>query len=357
MTEAKKIRVLVIDDSAVMRQLLTDLLQRDPGIQVIGTAADPYIAREKIKRLRPDVLTLDVEMPGMDGLTFLEKLMRLHPLPVVMVSSVTQQGAQATLRALALGAVDFVSKPRADARDALPALVQEIHAKIHMAAHARVRTASELQPSLDRSTPAEGRHAHARVVAIGASAGGTQAIGEVLATLPETTPGIAIVQHMPPKFTALFAAHLNAHSRLNVREAEDGDRLEPGTVLVAPGGFHMALAKDGDGYAVRVYDGEPVNLHQPSVDVLFDSAARCAGSGALGILLTGMGNDGARGLLAMRQAAARTIAQDEASSMIFGMPEQAIRLGAARDVVGLAHIARHIVQWADDTVSVVANTR
>lgn len=355
MNETRKVRVLVVDDSALMRQLLTALLQQDSGIQVVGAAADPHIAREKIKHLQPDVLTLDVEMPNMDGLTFLEKLMRLRPMPVVMVSSLTERGTEATLRALELGAVDFVAKPRDNLREGMQELADEICAKVHMAAQARARTLSETPPAIGELF--SGDSTCERVVAIGASAGGTQAIGEILAMLPEQTPGIAVVQHMPPKFTTLFAAHLNSRSRLDVREAQNGDRLSRGTALIAPGGHHMALMRDGGGYAVRVYTGAPVNLHQPAVDVLFDSAARCAGAEALGILLTGMGSDGARGLLAMKQAGAHTIAQDEASSVIFGMPEQAIRLGAARDVVGLDQMARHIAHWAGGSPPMAAAGR
>ncbi len=347
MNDTRKIKVLVVDDSALMRQLLTALLQQDPTIQVVGSAADPYIAREKIKHLRPDVLTLDIEMPGMDGLTFLEKLMRLRPMPVVMISSMTERGAEVTLRALELGAIDFVTKPRDGLREGMQALADEICTKIHMAARAHVRMQSLATPAIAASTGPNA--AHANVVTIGASAGGTQAIAEILTALPEQTPGIAIVQHMPPKFTTLFAAHLDKHSRLNVREAQDGDRLQAGTVLIARGGMHMALMRDSSGYSVRVYNGAPVNLHQPAVDVLFESAARCAGPQALGILLTGMGSDGAKGLLAMKQAGAHTIAQDEASSVIFGMPEQAIRLGAAREITALEKMAHRIVLWAGDS--------
>ncbi len=354
MNDTRKIRVLVVDDSALMRQLLTALLQQDPAIHVVGGAADPFIAREKIKHLRPDVLTLDVEMPNMDGLTFLEKLMRLHPMPVVMVSSMTEHGAEVTLRALQLGAVDFVAKPRENIRDNMRGLAEEICAKIHMANQARVRMLPEKPITVD-STTSHG--ANGRVVAIGASAGGTQAIAEILSALPETCPGIAIVQHMPPKFTTLFAAQLNARSRVNVHEAQDGERLEQGTALIAPGGFHLALVRENGGYIARVYNGAPVNLHQPAVDVLFHSVAHCAGKDALGILLTGMGSDGAKGLLAMRQATAYTIAQDEASSVIFGMPDQAIRLGAACEVVGLDQMARRIVSWAGDSASAIAMNR
>jgi two-component system chemotaxis response regulator CheB len=344
MNRARKIKVLIVDDSALIRQLLTEILHQDVALEVVGVAADPYIAREKIKSLKPDVLTLDVEMPGMDGLTFLEKLMRLHPMPVVMISSLTEKGAQATLRALELGAVDFVTKPRESLRDTMQALVDEICEKVKTAAQAQVRATHEQPTTISDLPPLN--VGNDSVVAIGASAGGTQAIAEILSVLPAHTPGIAIVQHMPPKFTALFAANLNNRSQLDVREAQDGDRVTQGVALIAPGGKQMALLRDRDGYCVHVYEGAPVNLHRPAVDVLFDSTAREARQDALGILLTGMGADGSKGLLAMKKAGAHTIAQDKASSVIFGMPEQAIRLGAAQEILPLEKMARRILLWA-----------
>ena len=354
MADARKIRVLIVEDSALMRQLLTAIFQDDPAFEIVGTASDPFIARQKIKDLKPDVLTLDVEMPRMDGITFLEKLMRLHPMPVVMISSLTQRNTDATLRALELGAVDFVSKPADNMRDHLGELADEIRAKVRMAAAARVRaviteplTPGLVIPSKSKSTPARSRHpADARIIAIGASAGGTQAIMAILRQLPANMPGIAIVQHMPPKFTALFAEHLNRSCALDVREATDGEKLCPGMARVAPGGRQMALVRDTDGYALRVYDGPPVNLHRPSVDVLFHSVAQLAAAQAMGALLTGMGSDGAQGLKAMHAAGALTVAQDEASSVIFGMPDQAIRLGAAREVLALERIAARMKQWS-----------
>lgn len=349
MQDKPKIKALIIDDSALMRQVLTAVLQQDPGIDVVGTAANPLIAREKIKSLKPDVLTLDVEMPGMDGITFLEKLMRLHPLPVVMVSSHTEKGAAATLRALDLGAVDFVAKPQGGVREGLSnELVEEIRAKVRAAAGAHVRPAP-VTPVVKVRTPliqAVSANCRDGIIVIGASAGGTQAISEIMAKLPRSTPGIAIVQHMPPKFTASFAERLNQQSNLEVREAKNGDRLKPGVALVAPGGFHMEIMRAGGGYAVRVFEGEPVNRHRPSVDVLFDSTARVAGPEALGIILTGMGSDGARGLHAMKMAGAHTIAQDEKSCVVFGMPEQAIRLGGACQVVPLERMADYITAWS-----------
>ena len=349
MHDKRKIKALIIDDSALMRQVLTAVLHQDPDIHVVGTAANPLIAREKIKSLKPDVLTLDVEMPGMDGITFLEKLMRLHPLPVVMVSSHTEKGAAATLRALDLGAVDFVAKPQGGVREGLSSeLVEEIRAKVRAAAGAHVRPAPaapavKTRIPLTRPEPSNCRNG---IIVIGASAGGTQAISEIVSKLPRSTPGIAIVQHMPPKFTASFAERLHQRSDIEVREAKSGDRLKPGVALVAPGGYHMAIMRAGGGYAVRIYEDEPVNRHRPSVDALFDSAARVAGPDALGIILTGMGNDGARGLRAMKMAGAHTIAQDEKSCVVFGMPEQAIRLGAVGEITPLERIADRITDWA-----------
>ncbi len=351
MLDTKKIRVLVVEDSALMRQLLTAIFKDDPAFEIVGTASDPFIARQKIKDLQPDVLTLDVEMPHMDGITFLEKLMRLHPMPVVMISSLTQRNTDATLRALELGAVDFVSKPAGNMRDHLSELADEIRTKVRMAATARVRAlvADPVAPDPTTSSKSMLRTrlaTDARVIAIGASAGGTQAIMAILRQLPADMPGIAIVQHMPPKFTALFAEHLDRSCALDVREATDGERLRAGMARVAPGGRQMALARDTEGYVLRVSDGPAVNLHRPSVDVLFRSVAQMAGAQAMGALLTGMGSDGAQGLKAMHAAGALTVAQDEASSVIFGMPDQAIRLGAAREILALERIAARIKQWS-----------
>ncbi|MHB8742666.1 MAG: protein-glutamate methylesterase/protein-glutamine glutaminase [Sulfuricaulis sp.] len=347
MTTGKRIKALIIEDSAVMRQMLTSILHEDPGIHVVGTAANPLIAREKIKALKPDVLTLDVEMPGMDGITFLEKLMRLHPLPVVMVSSHTEKGAAATLRALDLGAVDFVAKPQSGLREGMTReLMDEIRAKVRAAASAHVRAAPAIHTAVQLMSISSTSYSRRGIIVIGASAGGTQAITEILEKLPSTAPGIAIVQHMPPKFTASFADRLDNQCELEVREAKSGDSLRPGVALVAPGGYHMAVMRAGGGYAVRVYIDEPINRHRPSVDVLFNSAASVAGADALGIILTGMGSDGARGLYAMKTAGAHTIAQDEKSSVVFGMPEQAIRHGGVCEVVSLERIAERIMDWA-----------
>lgn len=340
MTE--RTRVLIVDDSAFTRQVLQSLLSGDPALEVVGVAADPFIAWDKINRLNPDVLTLDVEMPGMDGLSFLDKLMRTRPLPVVMVSSLTEAGCATTLRALELGAVDFVCKPRFDIRERLPEVAQEVIAKIKVAAAARARRSRGTFPGLTPS-PLRPRaplpRTTAQVVAVGASTGGTEAIREFLLDLPPDFPGVVIVQHMPPKFTRAFADRLDSTCQMRVKEAEDGDSVLLGHVLIAPGDYHMQLIRDGASYRVGIHQGAPVNRHRPSVDVLFRSCAEGAGTNAIGILLTGMGEDGARGLLQMRQAGARTLAQDEASSVVFGMPKAAIELQAVDQVVALSRLA------------------
>ncbi len=343
-----KIKVLIVDDSALMRQLLTRILSQQSDLEVVGAAPDPYIAWEKIKALQPDVLTLDVEMPRMDGLTFLEKLMRLRPMPVVMVSSLTEKGCQTTLRALECGATDFVTKPSIDLRQGTMELAQEIVEKVKVAARVRVR------PRLSVTTNGTARVAPLKseallksthkVIAIGASTGGTEALRDVLTAFPANTPGVVIVQHMPEKFTHSFAERLNSLCQMRVHEAKDGDRILPGHVLIAPGGYHMEVTRSGANYNVRVFMGEPVNRHRPSVDVLFQSCARYLGSNAIGAILTGMGNDGARGLLAMRQAGAQTIAQDEASCVVFGMPKEAIAMGGAEEVASLSKISTNILQ-------------
>jgi two-component system chemotaxis response regulator CheB len=330
-------RVLIVDDSAVMRQMLTEILSRDPEIEVVGVAADPFVARDKIKALSPDVLTLDVEMPRMDGLSFLEKLMRARPMPVVMVSSLTEKGAATTLRAMELGAVDFVAKPKLDVRTGTLELADELVEKVKSAARAKVRSALRTERTATVSSLASGallKSTH-MVIAVGASTGGTEALREFLTPLPPDTPGIVIVQHMPANFTKSFAERLDSQCQMRVKEAEDGDRVLPGHVLIAPGNFHMRVQRSGAIYSVRVESGEAVNRHRPSVDVLFDSCADQLGSNAIGVILTGMGNDGARGMAAMRKAGARTFAQDEASCVVFGMPREAILAGGAEKVMGL----------------------
>jgi two-component system chemotaxis response regulator CheB len=323
-----RIKVLVVDDSAVARQLLATLLARDPQIEVVGTAPDPYIAWQKIRTLAPDVLTLDVEMPRMDGLSFLERLMRYHPLPVVMVSSSTESGCATTLRALELGAVDFVTKPATALRERLPELAGEVIDKVRVAAAARLPASRAPRPVVLRGTPLVETRGAPHMIAIGASTGGTEAIREFLTALPPDAPGVVIVQHMPERFTRAFAERLDGLCAVRVREARDGDHVLAGHALIAPGNQHMRLGRDGSTYLVRVSGDPPVNRHRPSVDVLFQSCADAAGAAMVGIIMTGMGDDGARGLLAMRRAGALTLAQDEASCIVFGMPRVAIELGA-----------------------------
>lgn len=340
-----KIKVLIVDDSALMRQLLTRILSSDPEIDVIATASDPFAAREKIKALNPDVLTLDIEMPRMDGLTFLEKLMRGHPMPVVMVSSLTEKNADTTLRALSLGAVDYVSKPKLDVTTGTMEMAEDIIAKVKSASVAKLRYKSapvhETKESLGTAYRFTATH---KVVAIGSSTGGTEALKELLVPLPADFPGIVMVQHMPEAFTRPFAERLNSLCRIQVQEAKDGDRILQGCALLAPGGHQMEVVTRGMEYAVHVYRGERVNRHMPSVDVLFKSCAHQLGKNALGVIMTGMGGDGARGLLEMREAEAYTIAQDEASCVVFGMPKEAIRLGAAHEVLPLSRISHALVE-------------
>jgi two-component system chemotaxis response regulator CheB len=350
------IRVLVVDDSALVRKVLSEELARQGDIEVVGTAADPYVARDRIVTLRPDVVTLDVEMPRMDGLSFLAKLMKHYPLPVVVVSSLTPRHGEAAVRALALGAVEVVAKP--GSQYSTPDVAGELARAVRHAASVKVamlarretaRAALALGVSAPTPAPRPGaesarlRTTH-RVLAIGASTGGTQAIERVLRGLPADAPGTVIVQHMPAHFTAAFARRLDGLCAVEVREARDGDPVVPGVALVAPGNHHLLLQASGADWLARVKDGPPVHHQRPAVDVLFQSVARAAGPNAVGVLLTGMGADGAKGLLAMREAGAHTLAQDEASCVVFGMPKEAIRLGAAAEVLPLDAVAPAALQ-------------
>jgi two-component system chemotaxis response regulator CheB len=336
------IRVLVVDDSAFVRKTLMDELSKHEDIHVVGTAADPYIARDKIVELKPDVVTLDLEMPRMDGLTFLAKLMKHYPLPVVIVSSLAPENSPTALKALELGAVEVISKP--GSQYSVPAEPGELVRAIQAAACARVVKRDPSSSTVHATQPlmAQFETTH-KVLAIGASTGGTQAIEAVLRELPATTPGTVIVQHMPEHFTKAFADRLARVCAMEVREARDGDSVAPGVALIAPGNHHMMLNRSGSAYQVSVKDGPPVHHQRPSVDVLFHSVARNAGINAVGVILTGMGADGAKGLLSMRERGARTIAQDEHSCIVYGMPKEAAKLGAAEIVAPLDRIARAII--------------
>jgi len=349
------IKVLIVDDSALVRKLLTEILSSDPKIEVVGAAADPYIARDKIKELNPDVLTLDVEMPKMDGITFLGNLMRLHPMPVVMVSTLTEQGADVTLSALELGAIDIVAKPKIDLSNTLQSYSEEIISKVKTAAVANVRALARNTEKMkvDKKLSADAIMAKEKacnyattekLIAIGASTGGTEAIKDVLIDLPADTPGIVITQHIPEAFSASFAQRMNSMSQMVVCEATDGQQVLSGHVYIAPGSHHLVIKRNGARYVCHLNDGPPVNRHKPSVDVLFRSVAQCAGQNAVGVILTGMGDDGARGLLEMHDAGAPTIAQDEKSSVVWGMPGESVKLGGVDHIVPLKEVARKILK-------------
>jgi two-component system chemotaxis response regulator CheB len=361
---AKKIKVLVIDDSALVRQILVEILKGAHDIEVVGTASDPFVARERIKETNPDVLTLDVEMPRMDGITFLSNLMRLRPMPVVMVSSLTERGAETTLKALELGAVDFVSKPKVDVAGTLADFSDEILTKIRTAAGARVvarsspsnagvvppkHSADAILPAMGSAAPPPRRMLRTtdRIIAVGASTGGTEAIREFLIGLPADSPAIVIAQHIPAAFSAPFTRRMDSLCALSVCEPHDGQLIMPGHVYIAPGGRHLLVERDGARYRCRLNDGPPVNRHCPSVDVLFRSVAQKVGPNAVGVILTGMGDDGARGLKEMRDAGARTLAQDEASSVVWGMPGAAVRLGAVEEVLPLGKVAEAVMRLAE----------
>ena len=358
----RKVRVLIVDDSALVRRILSEVLGADPGIEVVGTASDAYVAREKIKQLNPDVLTLDVEMPKMDGVTFLRNLMRLRPMPVVMVSSLTEHGAEVTLDALAVGAVDYLPKPKIDVAATLTDYAEELRAKIRSAAAARVRPytgavtpggGGGVAPRLGvdavlAKAPARRQlRTTDRIIAIGASTGGTEAIKEVLVQLPADTPGIVITQHIPKAFSTPFARRMDSCCQMTVYEAQNGQLILPGHVYIAPGDQHLLIERDGARYVCRLDDGQPVNRHKPSVDVLFRSVAQQVGRNAIGVILTGMGKDGAVALKEMREAGSPTIAQDEATSVVWGMPGEAVALGAAAEVLPLGKVAARLCALAE----------
>jgi two-component system, chemotaxis family, protein-glutamate methylesterase/glutaminase len=347
-----KIKVLVIDDSALIRGVMKEIINREKDMECVGAASDPLVAREMIRNLDPDVLTLDVEMPKMDGLDFLERLMRLRPMPVLMISSLTEGGSDITFRALELGAVDFVSKPKLDIARGMEESAIEITDKIRAVAQARIRKtfiAPFVQEkfSADAILPSTTRRFSSteKLIAIGASTGGTEAIKEVLTNLPADAPGVLVTQHMPEHFTKSFADRLNNLCKISVKEAEHNERILPGYAYIAPGHSHLLIRRSGAYYIAELNQGPLVNRHRPSVDVLFRSVANVAGANALGIILTGMGKDGVQGMLEMKQAGSHTIAQDEASCVVFGMPKEAIAAGAVREVLPLQNIARRTLEY------------
>lgn len=347
--KAVTIKVLVVDDSALMRALLTEIINGAPDLQVVGTAPDALAAREMIKTLDPDVMTLDVEMPRMDGLEFLSRVMRLRPMPVVMISSFTDRGSEVTLQALELGAVDYIPKPRAESVAIFQNSAEDIREKIRAAHGARVRAlpSRAATPAPAPRAPASSGISTAgmagKLIAIGASTGGTEAIREVLEALPADIPGVVIVQHMPESFTPSFAKRLDSASRLTVVEARGGERVQPGHAYLAPGHSHMLVRREGTGYVIELSKAEPVNRHRPAVDVLFSSVAAHAGANVIGVILTGMGKDGAQGMLEMRQRGAWNIGQDEATCVVYGMPREAARVGALDEVVPLGEVAARVV--------------
>lgn len=347
----KKIRVIVVDDSALVRSLLAEIINRQSDMECVGTANDPLVAREMIRELNPDVITLDVEMPRMDGLDFLGRLMRLRPMPVVMISTLTERGAEVTMRALELGAVDFVAKPRIGLADGIKELSAQIVDKVRVAASAQIKrmapaatsSGTEGAPPVRSEITPLGRLSTEKLICIGASTGGTEAIKEILVRLPADSPGIVITQHMPPGFTTSFAARLNNLCQIKVQEAVNGARILPGHAYIAPGGKQFRVDRSGANYVAVVEDGELVNRHKPSVEVLFKSAARVVGRNALGIMLTGMGNDGAKAMREMKDAGSYNYVQDEASCIVFGMPREAIAHGAADEVLPLTEIAQALL--------------
>lgn len=362
----KPIRLMIVDDSATVRQVLSAILDAQPDMEVIATAQDPLFAMDKMQKDWPDVIILDVEMPRMDGITFLRRLMSEHPTPVVICSTLTEKGAETTMQALAAGAIGFVTKPKLGLKQFFIDSSADLVAQVRAAAQAKVRSPRVLQPPALQAMPVKAQPLQRldlttagslqamaettdKVVAVGASTGGTQALELFLSSLPRVSPGIVIVQHMPEKFTAAFAGRLNKVCALEVMEARHGDRVLPGRALIAPGGKHMTLKRSGAQYQVEVVDGPPINRHRPSVDVLFRSVARTAGSNALGIIMTGMGDDGARGLRQMHDAGAITLAQDEASCVVYGMPKEAVKLGGVDRSVALEALATEVGRFTDST--------
>ena len=357
-----KTTVVVVDDSALVRSILSEIINRQPDMVCIGAAADPLLAREMIRERNPDVITLDVEMPRMDGLDFLARLMRLRPMPVVMVSTLTERGAEVTMKALELGAVDFVAKPKIGVNDGIRRLADDITDKIRIAAKARIRRAPVPAAASSGATPTQptpmvnlGRMSTEKIIFIGASTGGTEATKDLLIKLPADCPAVLITQHMPPGFTKSYAARLDSLCRISVKEASDGERILPGHGYIAPGGFHLSVERSGANYIARVKDGEPINRHKPSVEALFLSAARVVGPNALAVMLTGMGADGARAMRVMKDAGSYNFVQDEASCVVFGMPREAIAAGAADEVLPLTQIAARLIERLRSTSGMSTN--
>jgi two-component system chemotaxis response regulator CheB len=358
-----KTKVVVVDDSALVRSILTEIINRQTDMECIGAAADPLVAREMIRNLNPDVITLDVEMPRMDGLDFLSRLMRLRPMPVVMVSTLTERGAEVTLKALELGAIDFVAKPKIGVADGIRLLAQDITDKIRIASKAHIRRApAPVAAGTAAPAPVKavtmaslGKASTEKIIFIGASTGGTEATKDVLVNLPADSPAVVITQHMPPGFTKSYAARLDGLCKIRVKEAQDGERILPGHGYIAPGGLHLTVERSGANYIARVQDGEPINRHKPSVEALFLSAAKVVGPNAIGIMLTGMGADGARAMKVMKDAGAYNYCQDEASCVVFGMPREAIAAGAADEVLPLNQIATKVLERLRATAGISLN--
>jgi two-component system chemotaxis response regulator CheB len=349
---SKKIKVLIVDDSALMRKLLTSMLRRSAALEVVGAAPNPLVARDMIKALQPDVITLDVEMPKMDGISFLEKIMTLRPTPVVMVSSLTQKGADVTMQALEMGAVDFVAKPAIDIESNMVYLADELIAKVKLAAVTRVK-AVRPRAAQTNTVAKVSFDTTETIVAIGASTGGVEVLGRIIAEMPPNAPATLVTQHMPPKFTKNFADRLNSFCSVNVQEAQDGRRVVPGKVFIAPGGRHLTLVRSGADYVCKLSDGPPVCGHKPSVDVMFESVANACGASAIGVILTGMGKDGAHGLLSMREAGASTFGQDEATSLVYGMPKAAWEMDAVERQLPDSKILSAIMRVASERCNVL----